>query len=283
MISNNQPSQAFHFYTLVLLLGVGTGGVEAFVPLLPTTSTTTATLPPYNGVAPLQYPHQRRAISSRHRPLFVVADAPNPANNEREKRKRGEKNNDENDDDDDSWVATKDGGFLPRIPRALRQKFGSSRSSSSSSETIQPSSSSSTTTTQPVQTKPETVVTIQEYKAVVADEKHQMVCVRFFAPWCKACKAVQQPYRKLCRELSPQGVKFVEVPLTKENAFLHEGLGIPSLPYGHIYHPAVGLVEECKINLKKQEFASFEKALKTYVRGECQVDYSTDEPSEDDE
>ena len=118
-------------------------------------------------------------------------------------------------------------------------------------------------------TVPEEVMTIQEYKAVVADEKDQMVVVRFYAPWCKSCKAIKQPFRKMCRD-NPS-VKFVECPVTKDNAYLHEGLGIPSLPFGHIYHPQAGLVEERKIN--KNMFQEFNDVLQTYIAGECDVEY----------
>lgn len=65
----------------------------------------------------------------------------------------------------------------------------------------------------------------------------------------------------------------MEVPLTKENAYLHEGLGIPSLPYGHIYHPEAGLVEELKMKKKDGEFDNFARTLSTYIRGECDVEY----------
>ena len=70
-------------------------------------------------------------------------------------------------------------------------------------------------------------------------------------------------------------VQFVECPVTKENAVLHQGLGVPSLPYGHIYHPTAGLVEEVKIN--KNVFATFECMLESYVRGSCPVQYLTDD------
>lgn len=177
--------------------------------------------------------------------LFVVADPPG------REGKRNKRNQGGNDDDD--WIATSNGGFLPQIPRIFKDKIGAPKRTSTN--------------------VPTEVLTIQEYKASVADEKEQMVCVRFYAPWCKACKAVQQPFRKLCRE-NPS-VKFVEVPLTKENAYLHEGLGVPSLPYGHIYHPDAGLVEERKI--KKKEFAEFKQILQTYVEGECGVEYPQDD------
>jgi hypothetical protein len=64
-------------------------------------------------------------------------------------------------------------------------------------------------------------------------------------------------------------VKFVEVPLTKETAYIHEGLGVPSVPFGHIYHPEVGLVEEMKIN--KKVFKEFRETLDDYVRGSCDL------------
>lgn len=195
--------------------------------------------------SPLASPALRRQTRSPSQPIFVVADPPG-REGEKEKYRHGDNNENE------AWVETANGGFLPRIPRKFRERAAPSR---------------------PKTSVPTEVVTIQEYKAVVADEKEKMVCVRFYAPWCKACKAVQQPFRKLCRN-NPT-VKFVEVPLTKENAFLHEGLGIPSLPYGHIYHPKAGLVEEQKI--KKKEFAAFEQILRSYVKGGCDVEYPDDD------
>ena len=66
-------------------------------------------------------------------------------------------------------------------------------------------------------------------------------------------------------------MKFVEVPLTRENSYLHEGLGIKTLPFAHIYEPCVGLVEEKKIS--KLFFRDFKTCLKTYVDGQCSVTY----------
>ena len=102
--------------------------------------------------------------------------------------------------------------------------------------------------------------------------------------WCKACKAVEGPFRRLTKEFPT--VKFVEVPVTKDNAYLHQGLGIPSIPFGHIYQrqrlqqhdnetSTCTLVEERKMN--KHVFAEFQQTLRSYVHGECPMVYDDDD------
>jgi len=50
--------------------------------------------------------------------------------------------------------------------------------------------------------------------------------------------------------LKNPNVVFVDVPINEGNANLHQRLGVPSLPYGHIYHPDSGLVDERRITKK---------------------------------
>lgn len=64
-------------------------------------------------------------------------------------------------------------------------------------------------------------------------------------------------------------VKFVEVPVTEKNTALHQGLGVPSLPFGHIYFPETGLVDELRISRKF--FPQLELALKSYLDGSCDL------------
>ena len=116
----------------------------------------------------------------------------------------------------------------------------------------------------------QTVTTLEEYKEVVADEKDKLVVVRFFASWCKACQAIKPEYYRLSKQLQDENVKFVEVPLTKTNAFLHQGLGVPSIPYGHIYHPEAGLLEEQSVS--KKNFKSFKAKLNSYIIGSCDLE-----------
>lgn len=178
---------------------------------------------------PAAHTRQRSRYTAISMQLHAVA-AP-PAEGEKEKRKK-----DESDNED--WTLS-GGGFLPNLTRARRRS-----------------------------TNIQNVMTIEEYKKVVVDEDERIVVVRFFAPWCRACKAIEPKFEKLAFEYSPS-VKFVQVPLTKENAFLHDGLGVPSLPFGHIYHPDVGLCEERSLN--KRIFHDFRHALETYVDGSCDL------------
>jgi hypothetical protein len=64
------------------------------------------------------------------------------------------------------------------------------------------------------------------------------------------------------------------VPLSQDTAYLHQGLGVPTLPFAHLYHPEAGLVEERKIN--KKVIGEFENLLKNYVDGECAYDWERD-------
>lgn len=109
------------------------------------------------------------------------------------------------------------------------------------------------------------VETLAAFKKEVADEKSRMVAVKFFSPTCRACKAMSQSFKALAAKYPD--IKFVEVPLTQDNAVLHQGLGVPSVPFGHLYHPEAGLVEEGSINRKR--IGDFEHKLQTYLSGSC--------------
>jgi len=111
------------------------------------------------------------------------------------------------------------------------------------------------------------VNTLEEYKVVVADETERIVVVRFYAKWCKACKAIGPSFYRLANTYP--NISFVEVPVTQDNANLHQGLGVTTLPFGHIYHPDVGLAEELRIS--KKHFPRFDAILQSYVYGSCDL------------
>jgi len=112
------------------------------------------------------------------------------------------------------------------------------------------------------------VHTLGEYKDALDLERGNIIVVRFFATWCKACKAIQPSFYRMA-SLYPN-IVFLEVPVTNQNVNLHQGLGVPSLPYGHIYYPEAGLVEELKIS--KKYFHNLVKKVRWYNSGECNLE-----------
>jgi thiol-disulfide isomerase/thioredoxin len=119
------------------------------------------------------------------------------------------------------------------------------------------------------------VLTLGEFSKVVGEETSRITAVRWYASWCRACKLVQPYYYRLNR--SYPGVKYAEVPATKDNGALQAGLGVTTIPYAHIYHPSVGLVEELKLNKETQR--DFDKILKSYVEGSCDLPEDVDPDS----
>lgn len=77
----------------------------------------------------------------------------------------------------------------------------------------------------------------------------------------QACRAVTPMFYHLANK--NQDVVFLDVPATTANANLHQGLGVPSLPYAHIYDPKQGLVEE--LRLTRQFMPDFEQKLQACV------------------
>jgi len=93
-----------------------------------------------------------------------------------------------------------------------------------------------------IQTKQDihAVSTLEEFNAIVKGEKDHIVVVRYHSTFCKACQQIQVAYSRLAKRYT--NVKFVDVSITDKNN-LRETLTIPGVPFGHIYHPYVGLVE----------------------------------------
>jgi len=113
------------------------------------------------------------------------------------------------------------------------------------------------------------VTSLEEFKEVV--EKHspeQLVVVWFYAPWCRACKATARGVFALSKNFHPS-VKFVQVPVTPQNTNLHQGLGVPCVPFGQVYHPTVGLVEERKFS--RRYLPGWNRLLQDYRQEECSL------------
>jgi thiol-disulfide isomerase/thioredoxin len=195
----------------------------------------------FNTPAPCSSMHRRIFSGSCLRKGLSPLNAVTLPPEEDEKKKKG----------NTDWTET-EGGFIPNILRRKQKRR-----------------------------KVEVVDNIMDYKEVVVNEKEDMVVVRFYADWCRSCKASKPLFNRLVSKFSDSGVKFVEVPLTKQTAYLQEGLGVPSVPFSHIYHPQAGLVEELKIS--KPHFRKFGETLESYVVGSCNLPEDDEDKNSTDE
>lgn len=162
-----------------------------------------------------------------------------PEHSDKEKKNSKKDKNSDTDNDDDDWTPIR-GGFIPNFLRKIRPK-----------RNVQ------------------LVDNLMDYKEVVVDEPEKLVVVRFFATWCRSCKASENHFKKMVSKFSPD-VKFVEVPLTKETAYMLEGLDVKTVPFAHIYHPEAGLVEEMRAS--KRYSSELQKKVLSYVVGSCNLD-----------
>ncbi|CAM9282153.1 unnamed protein product, partial [Heterosigma akashiwo] len=52
---------------------------------------------------------------------------------------------------------------------------------------------------------------MQEYLDVLTQSKNQLVVMKFYAPWCRSCKALDVKFRKWARgEYAARDVRFFE-------------------------------------------------------------------------
>ena len=120
------------------------------------------------------------------------------------------------------------------------------------------------------------IESLSDYKSAITKAGDRTVVVRFYAKWCKTCRSIAPAFYKLAR-LNPD-VVFLDVPVLDTNTALHQGLGIPSVPYAYIYYKGV-LVEEMKMT--RQRFPAFVSKVKMYSRGTCEcVGEECDVPAE---
>mmetsp|Transcript_20341 Transcript_20341/g.30252 ORF Transcript_20341/g.30252 Transcript_20341/m.30252 type:complete len:240 (-) Transcript_20341:189-908(-) len=177
--------------------------------------------------------------------LMSITKNQRPAESQEEEEKEKSKKN-----IDKEWTKI-EGGYIPNILRRNKELKTNKK-----------------------QHNVEEIVTLHDYKDYVVDETDRIVVVRFYASWCRSCKMTAPAFFQLASKLEPD-VKFAQVPLTRETAHIHQGLGVQSTPFVHIYHPDVGLVEEMKMN--KKTFADFKKTLMTYVEGSCEIPLDEEE------
>lgn len=114
-----------------------------------------------------------------------------------------------------------------------------------------------------------TVNTLDELKNALNfnNQKGRIVIVRFFSHQCKSCQAVTPKYMRLAR-LNPH-VRFIDVAITKETTDIQEEMNVVAVPFGQIYLPTAGLVEE--LRMSKSYWSDFEDIFYSYVNGKCDL------------
>jgi len=159
----------------------------------------------------------------------------------------------------------------PSFDQRMREQLKRYQSSQRSTRRTPSSNSSSSSTTSLSQLVPD-VRSIQEYKEALdkAGEDDKMLAVLWYSPWCKACKAVMPGIRTLAKR--HPDVQFIKVPVLEENASLHQGLDVPSVPYLHLYTSEdPRLVEEKKMTRKR--LSGFQKCLCDYEKEYCSLEH----------
>jgi len=180
--------------------------------------------------------------------------------------------------------------FEQRMRQQLKRHQSNQRTSTTTTttRTSAPSSSASSTTSYPTKVKavntkksPKRVKVVNKlvpdirdlkaFKEVLdkAGDDDKMLAVLWYSPWCRACKATMPGIRTLAKH--HPNVRFIQVPVLAENASLHQGLDVPSVPFLHLYTPEdPRLVEEKKMTRKR--LSGFQKLLCDYEKGHCSLE-----------
>ena len=91
-------------------------------------------------------------------------------------------------------------------------------------------------------------------------------------------------YYKLAKK--EESVAFINVQITKENTKVFKNLGVPSVPYGHLYFPNIGLIEQFKMGKDAYKNKKIQKKLSWLKDGYCGLDMDNEHfgfsPFEDD-
>lgn len=156
--------------------------------------------------------------------------------------------------------------------RMRRIALTEQRKSSSSHD-----SQTSTTDIVPNRIKPDHIIDVTSisnfYDIVMGKDdgkpQNKISVVRWYATWCRSCRAVEPYFYGLQSKLgNVNNIQYIDVAATKDG-MLHAGFNIPKVPYGHIYHPTFGLVEELRLTTKR--IKDFELILRSYIDGYCDL------------
>mmetsp|Transcript_36321 Transcript_36321/g.47900 ORF Transcript_36321/g.47900 Transcript_36321/m.47900 type:complete len:213 (-) Transcript_36321:172-810(-) len=86
----------------------------------------------------------------------------------------------------------------------------------------------------------------EEYLQILEDNRDRIVVIKFFAPWCRSCKALGLKFEKWAKgKYAGKPITFAEMDLfDRENKPVKQNLGISVIPMIHIHRGTAGKVEE---------------------------------------
>lgn len=164
--------------------------------------------------------------------------------------------------------------FEERMRSQMAKRMHSDRSST---RKFSDSSTGASSTTSPSTSLLPDIRTLDDYKFALdrAKDEGKMLAVFWYSPWCKGCRDVRPGMGTLAKR-HRDAVNFIRVPVLEENANLHRGLNVPSVPHMHLYAPDhpdnnfIRLVEESKMTRKR--LPAFQKLLRDYEAGWCSLE-----------
>jgi len=104
----------------------------------------------------------------------------------------------------------------------------------------------------------------EEYDRALGDNADSMVVIKYYASWCRACKALGPKVEKIART-HPE-VAFYEIEFESNKPMCKE-LGIKVLPWIEFYNGQAGKVESFSCGPSKS--AQITEKLKAYEVGAC--------------
>ncbi|CAM9247529.1 unnamed protein product [Hapterophycus canaliculatus] len=96
-----------------------------------------------------------------------------------------------------------------------------------------------------------------EYEALLRENSDNLVVIKFFAPWCRSCKALDVKYRRMA--VAYEDVKFVEVDV-HQSPELKKALGVRAVPTVKLHAGLLGQVASFTCGPRKA--ANLERKIK---------------------
>ncbi|CAM9111217.1 unnamed protein product [Discosporangium mesarthrocarpum] len=128
-------------------------------------------------------------------------------------------------------VITSGSSLVDRVPRSLNDR--ASQDPRAAVKTVE------SNTQESAQSAVRRIATEEEYYGVLAANPDTLVVVKFFAPWCRSCKAMDLRYQRLAKE-NPD-IQFFDVDVA-DSPDLKKALGVRVVPFVKLHAGMLGQI-----------------------------------------